>query len=415
MRLPDHDFNIGAKHLLVPSVLGVCRIDETGSVSYSGETYIAVRSLKNNNSSAYSHQEDLMNAVKLFPDAFCVDGNVKPVLVKGVDGGPDENPRFDKTINMAVKTFTDLGLDRYIEVTNAPGLSAYYKVERKMCPLSNALTGVVLPADSYGSHLQNGKTIDEDLEVKNFKAAGEALASIWNELVIDEYPCVAEFIENKPAEEVLKFQSSATFRRDHVFETQYLTAYLKCGNSDCCEPFRCKVESLFPHRQIPPLIPIEMGCCGPQALDITKDLSDKDIRFANLTERIVYGDKLIPDDVKSKYGSRVPYDLYVPTLKDKIEKRICKDCFKYHATVKSLTAHKKVCSKKKHKKTSQAVSVFLTTESSSSDSSDNESILDQENLEIVAVRPKFSVIVADSFVEKIVDLKEWLKTPWEEV
>ena len=181
------------------------------------------------------------------------------------------------------------------------------------------------------------------------------------------------------------------------------------------EPFRCKVESLFPHRQIPPLIPIEMGCCGPQALDLTKDLSDKDIRFANLTERIVYGDKLIPDDVRSKYGSRVPYDLYVPTLKDKIEKRICKDCFKYHANVKSLTAHKKVCSKKKHKKTSQAVSVFLTDESSSSDSSDNESILDQENLEIVVVRPTFSVIVADSLVEKIVDLKEWLKTPWEEV
>ena len=69
-----------------------------------------------------------MKAVELFPDAFCVDGNVKPVLIKGVDGGPDENPRFDKTINMAVKTFTDLGLDCYIEVTNAPGLSAYNKV-----------------------------------------------------------------------------------------------------------------------------------------------------------------------------------------------------------------------------------------------------------------------------------------------
>ena len=69
-------------------------------------------------------------------------------------------------------------------------------------------------------------------------------------------------LKNDPAEleEVLKFQSSETFRRDLVFDTQYLTANLKYGNSDCCELFRCKVESLFPHRQIPPLIPIEMGC-----------------------------------------------------------------------------------------------------------------------------------------------------------
>ena len=31
-------------------------------------------------------------------------GEVKPILVKGVDGGPGENPRFDKNINMACNT-----------------------------------------------------------------------------------------------------------------------------------------------------------------------------------------------------------------------------------------------------------------------------------------------------------------------
>ena len=30
---------------------------------------------------------------------------MKSVLIKGVDGGSDENPRFEKNILMAVKTF----------------------------------------------------------------------------------------------------------------------------------------------------------------------------------------------------------------------------------------------------------------------------------------------------------------------
>ena len=43
---------------------------------------------------------------------------VKPILVKSVDGGPDENPRFFNNIVMGCKTFKEMGLDCYIEVTN---------------------------------------------------------------------------------------------------------------------------------------------------------------------------------------------------------------------------------------------------------------------------------------------------------
>ena len=53
---------------------------------------------------------------------------MKPVIIKGTDGGPDENPRFDKNINMGCKSFQQLKIDLLIEVTNAPGLSAYNKV-----------------------------------------------------------------------------------------------------------------------------------------------------------------------------------------------------------------------------------------------------------------------------------------------
>ena len=99
---------------------------------------------------------------------------------------------------MGCKTFKDFNLDCLIEVTNAPGLSAYNRAERRMYPLSKELTGVVLPYDKFGSHLDaSGKTTDEELEVKNFEAAGEVLADLWNDMEIDGHKVTAEFIHKK--------------------------------------------------------------------------------------------------------------------------------------------------------------------------------------------------------------------------
>ena len=100
MRLPDHDFAVGSRHLLVPSVMATCNIDKDG-VSYNGDTYIAVRSSKHNNSSAYTHQEDLLRMRELMPNLF----RNKSILIKSVDGGPDENPRFQRNQLMCLKTF----------------------------------------------------------------------------------------------------------------------------------------------------------------------------------------------------------------------------------------------------------------------------------------------------------------------
>ena len=38
IRLPDHDFAVGSRHLLCPSVVAVNKIDGSGHVDYSGET-----------------------------------------------------------------------------------------------------------------------------------------------------------------------------------------------------------------------------------------------------------------------------------------------------------------------------------------------------------------------------------------
>ena len=83
VRLPDHDFSVEKRHLLTPSVVAVCRTIR-GKVSFSGETYVAVRSQKHNNSTAYSHQEDMNRVINLLPDAFMIDGRVKPVIIKGL-------------------------------------------------------------------------------------------------------------------------------------------------------------------------------------------------------------------------------------------------------------------------------------------------------------------------------------------
>ena len=81
------------------------------------------------------------------------DRKIKPILVITVDGGPDENPRFPKTIAAAVETFSKFDLDCMFVATEAPGQSAYNCVERRMSPHSRDISGVVLPHDHFGSHL----------------------------------------------------------------------------------------------------------------------------------------------------------------------------------------------------------------------------------------------------------------------
>jgi hypothetical protein len=65
-----------------------------------------------------------------------------------------------------------------------------------MTPLSTELTGLILPHDHFGSHLnERGLTIDCDLEKKHFQFAGNILAEIWTHLTVDNFPTVAEFID----------------------------------------------------------------------------------------------------------------------------------------------------------------------------------------------------------------------------
>ena len=149
------------------------------AVGYSGPTYIAIRSGKHDSSTAESHAADFERLLKLksFDKILKFNNQIKPIIIMTVDGGPDENPRYFKTIAMAIKHFKTYKLDALFIGTNAPGRSAYNRVERRMAPLSNQLSGLILPHDFYGTHLNEaGKTIDKNLELKNFEKAANTLA-----------------------------------------------------------------------------------------------------------------------------------------------------------------------------------------------------------------------------------------------
>ena len=304
-----------------------------------------------------------------------------------------------------------------------------------MYHLSKELTGVLLEHDKYGNHLDgNGKTIDGDLEVRNFMAAGETLCKIWNDLVIDGYPTTAEYVNDAPPEIITNYSSTAQFRSAHVFESQYMVAYLKCHDGDCCSPFLTNVESFFPHRSLPPLIPIKKTLNGVEPLE--RENCAGNVNFLPFSLRVVFGKKLVPDRDIIKYRENVPYDLYLPSVQDKLEKRICKRCGKYHATLKSLSHHKKVCKRKKQSQQSSRrrniidfidvedevmipappeahvhVSDELLSTSEVEDSEEEEDeVLHESNM--IHPRPMFAVARSDSFVEAITNLREWVKSPW---
>ena len=230
-----------------------------------------------------------------------------------------------------------------VEATNAPGLSAFNKAERRMFHLSKQMTGVVLPHDTFGSHLRNGKTVDEELEKKNFEAAGDTLANLWNDLEIDENPVKAEYIVEPASEEIVRFEVTPSFRSRHVFESQYMTVYMKCDDRTCCSAFRTSVYRFFPHRRMPTLIPISNTSAGLVAMDLEPDMYKKPIKFLSLAQRVVMEEALAPDHLVSKYGKNIPYDAYLPSCQDKVESRTCKVCYKYHATKKSFGMHNKIC------------------------------------------------------------------------
>ena len=122
IRLPDHDWTVAPRHQLTPSVYAACLLSEDGDLGYSGPTYIAIRSAKHDLSSAGSHAADfdrLVNLKEFEKIARDEKGKIKPIVIITVDGGPDENPRFPKTLAASIKKFKTYNLDALFLLTHA--------------------------------------------------------------------------------------------------------------------------------------------------------------------------------------------------------------------------------------------------------------------------------------------------------
>ena len=100
--LLDHDWVVTSGYKLILSVYAGMTIKANGfgdpkSASYSGPTYITIHLVNHSSSTAYSHAlnlEYLITSTDFQNIVINSNGDIKPVFVITVDGGPDENPRI---------------------------------------------------------------------------------------------------------------------------------------------------------------------------------------------------------------------------------------------------------------------------------------------------------------------------------
>lgn len=234
---------------------------------------------------------------------------------------------------MSIHHFCKHNLDALFVVTNAPGRSAFNRVERRMAPLSRELAGLILPHEKFGSHLDSqGRTIDRDLEKKKFRHAGECLAEVWSDLHIDGFPVVANYIDPESSEvstENIIKKNSDWFAR-HVQTSQYLLQIVKCSDRDCCSETRSSYFKFIQNRFLPAPIPMKNDLIVP-----TSSENYKDCKYLPLFKRLAIDPTGIP------FHNKLKYDTYCPSILN-IENRICGGCGQYFASQSMLMEHKKI-------------------------------------------------------------------------
>jgi hypothetical protein len=347
VRLPDHDWVVAPKHKLIPSVYAALTFDTREKLTYSGPTYIAIRSGKHDSSTAQSHAVDFRSLLQL-PAMKCVScvkdsSSVLPIVIIFSDGGPDENPRYPKTMIQAVNHFKNFDLDCLFISTNASGHSAFNPVERRMAPLSRDLSGLILPHDTYGSHLdEQCRTIDKDLELQNFRKAGETLASVWSENKIDGHDVFAEYI-SPPNDITLAIASpSEEWKAIHLRQSHYLLQVIKCEDRSCCRAWRTQYKMIFPQRFLLPPLLCHKSSLGFSVCDIS--CTEKhNHSFEDLPTRILLSN-ILPSTTEYPI---LPFDYHCPSQQKDLKDRMCAVCFTSFATKTACNSHKRIHGKKR--------------------------------------------------------------------
>lgn len=266
---------------------------------------------------------------------------MKPVWFIRTDGGPDENPRFDKTIAAAVHTFLRYNLDYYNATTNAPGRSSFIPVERRMASLSRQMSGLILPYDHFGSHLDSSRrTIDDELERRNFMDAALVLSEVFSNVVIDNYPVVSKIVQPESSEidSLDLYVKDEEWYSRHVRTSQYSLQIAKCHDRKCCTAPRSNFLELFPQRFLPPPEPFaydEHGDIEPTSP------TNKSSRFLGLFQ------SLHRDDTRRAEEIQMAYDKWCPSItSEMLKKRTCGTCGLYFGTELKKRNHKRTHKKR---------------------------------------------------------------------
>ena len=100
-------------------------------------------------------------------------------------------------------------------------------------------------------HLDSqNRTINAELEKKNFWKAGEVLAEIWRRLVMDGNPVVAEFAADQNGwmdEKALSCKPIHAANREVWWQV-------------CCLEMRSSWKNVFPNRFLPAPVPTKYSC-----------------------------------------------------------------------------------------------------------------------------------------------------------
>ncbi|EFX72403.1 hypothetical protein DAPPUDRAFT_110834 [Daphnia pulex] len=112
-------FKAPRRTILVYAAIEIQRngLGKPEAIGYSGPTYIAIRSGKHCSSTAFAHGLDFGRLLSV-PEFEKImksgpEKSVKPVIFLTVDGGPDDNPRYQNVIDVAVHHFLSHDLDGF--------------------------------------------------------------------------------------------------------------------------------------------------------------------------------------------------------------------------------------------------------------------------------------------------------------
>lgn len=373
---------------------------------------MANRSGKHSRSTAFSHAKDFERMLEIGQfDKMTRNsqGELKPILVCFVDGGPDENPRYPKTIQVAIHHFVKNDYDARFIATNAPGRSAFNPVERRMAPLSKVLSGLILSHEHFGSHLDKSKkTIDSELEERNFFHAQEVLSERFESIKIDGHNVVSEAIApnaSEMAQDEIMFKDQQ-WTSHHVRSSQYLLQIKKCNDLKCCSIFRSQINSYFRGFLPPPVAMVTDEVSRPQ---LAVPRCSPNPKFMSLMQ------------TKALFNSEeIPYDYFCPSVTQKaLADRTCKSCNIYFGSVSLLNKHtvvhkasRQVKGRKVKKLIDSRPGEFLVENLSDSFNGEVE-WLEEDEIDFSDVHPIETSDQDDCFPLRT--LETFLELPWEEI